>query len=248
METSKKYLSGCLSGFIATSIFHPIDVLRIRLFFDLKSLGRFPILYHGITFNVLTGCLKNMVVYPTQEYLRDKLIKYQCDKYTSELFGSLGTGISLSLAGTPINVIKIPLQADVQNRTVFFVMKDIYSKYGFRGFYRGGLGTFMRDISWITVYFPLFRYFGENVTENKILASIMAGIPAMTVSYPFDGLRLYRQNNKENYHFWTGFKKSFNLSSGNLKSYMVSLLRVPTMTTFSHMSYLYISQYLTTLK
>ena len=244
VDTIKKYLSGCLSGIVSTLIFHPVDILRIRLFYEGTSLGKLNTFYNGIGFNLLTGCVKNMFVFPTQEHFKDIFVKKGYGEYKAEFYSSIVSGSLLSLISTPINVVKIPLQSNTINYSPLHIIKDIHKKYGIAGFYRGGGGTFLRDVSWNGVYFPLYKNLNENYIDNKILSSILAGSIAMTVSYPFDGIRLYRQNNNKDYNFWFGFMRSFNLSKGNLQSYGTSILRIPTATTVSHMCYLYLSQYL----
>ena len=244
MDTTNMYIAGCLSGAITTAAFHPLDAIRVRLFYDYKSMGNIASFYNGIGFNITTGCIKNMLVYPTQEHFKNILTKKGYTKYESEIYSSIWSGFLLSTASTPINVIKIPLQSNVVKHSASHMAKEIYSKYGLLGFYRGGMGTFVRDLSWNCTYFPLFRYINDNITDNKILSSILAGSVSMTVSYPFDGVRLYRQNNNKNYNFWYGFFRAFNWSYANFKSYGMSLLRIPISTTVSHMCYLYISQWL----
>lgn len=244
MNNKEKYLSGFLAGGIITALFHPFDVLRVRLFFAGENIGSIGTYYNGLGFNVTAACFKNLFIFPTQEGFRNYLFSKGYSEYQSEVYGSIGSGTLMSLVSTPANVIKIPLQADSQHNKVRTVAKDIYSKYGIRGFFRGQVGTGLRDITWNGLYFTIYKYLHDNYVENKMAASIIASALAMTGSYPFDGIRLYRQNNKENYNFWTGFHRSFNLSSANLKSFSMSLLRIPIATTASHMCYLYISDYL----
>lgn len=243
MDVKNRYLSGSLTGIITTAFFHPIDALRIRLFYTVPNIGSLISFYNGIGFNVATACIKNVLVFPTQECIRDLLLQHGHSKYDAEVNASISCGLLLSVVSAPINVIKIPLQANHGNK-IFHIAKQIYSNYGFRGFYRGGLATCMRDVLWNGLYFPLFKYTNENHIENKFAASIATGVVAMTVTYPFDGIRLYRQNNRADYNFWHGFKRSFNLSRANLHSYLICLTRVPLGTTLSHMCYLYINQWL----
>jgi hypothetical protein len=239
--TEAKYLSGFLTGAASTLIFHPFDALRIRLFYDTKEIGGIRSLYNGLKFNVATSCMKNMLTYPTHDYILERL-QNNYTPYWADIYSSFLTGLLLSSASTPINVIKIPLQASGDKQRAIDIGRDIYRRYGVTGFYRGGLATFCRDVLWNTIYFPLFRFVNERVTNNKTASSVFSGMVTMTITYPFDGIRLYRQNNKNNYNFWYGFMYSFNRSRENIRSYGVSLVRIPLATTFSHMLYLYLSE------
>ncbi|CAH6419608.1 Mitochondrial carrier protein [uncultured virus] len=244
MNTKEKYFSGCLTGIISTCIFHPIDSLKTRLFYEKNNIGSVKSFYNGLTFNVLTCCFKSMLTFPTQEYFKDKLIEQKFSIYSSELYASICSGLLVGFFSTPINVIKLPLQSDPNKNKIFNIIQINYKNYGLKGFYRGGVGTLLRDVTWNAIYFPLFKYLNENHIDNKILSSISAGSIAMTISYPFDGIRMYRQNNNKNYNFWYGFSKALNFSSPNFKCYTISLLRVPTSMTLSHICYLYINDYL----
>lgn len=243
MNSREKYFSGFITGLITTSIFHPIDALRIRLFMNKNNLGNFVTLYNGFGFNVSTSCIKNMALYPTQEIIRDIFLKKYYTKYESEFYSSFITGIVLGFISTPINTIKIPLQNNNHKIGVLNITKDIYSKYGFRGYYRGGLATLMRDIIWSISYFPFYKFFNDNYFHNNIKASLISGIISMTLYYPFDGIRLYRQNNNKNYHFWYGFFKSLKFNKSNIESYIISLIRIPLSTTVAHMIYLIANSY-----
>jgi hypothetical protein len=101
-----------------------------------------------------------MLVFPTQECLKDLLIQKNINKYNSEFYASIMSGLLVSLVGTPINVIKTPLQS-CHNNKIFPVIKIVYNQYGLKGFYRGGLSTLLRDVSWNSIYFPLYKYINE---------------------------------------------------------------------------------------
>lgn len=242
-NSQKKYVSGILSGVVSVCFLHPFDAIRIRLFWGKNNGHLMKSLFNGFSFNMISTCFKNVATYPTQELFRDTMIKHGYSQYQSELAASFGSGVFLGIVATPINAIKTPMQGH-NNYKFLNVVRDIYSKFGLAGFYRGGMATVMRDTTWNTLYFPTYKYVNENHIENKFGASILSSVICLTFTYPLDGIRLYRQNNKENFRFWDGFKHSFNPSMNNLKSYLMCVTRVPLGVAITHMTYLYANDYL----
>lgn len=234
-----KYISCMVSGIVTTTIFQPIDVIRTRYFFDSTKNLSLRALYNGYIFNTYTTILKQCASLPTQEFIKTKLPFTQI---TNESIAGLISGLTLSLVSTPINTIKIPLMSN-SNNTVTTTTKSIYINYGLKGFYRGGIGTLMRDVVWNGIYFPIFYKLNKTI-DNKFLSSNIAAAIALCFSYPFDGIRLYRQNNKHNYNFWYGFKYSFNTSKENYKSFLMCLFRVPLSFSISHYLYLLLNELL----
>lgn len=236
-STIYKYVSCVISGLISTTIFHPIDVARTRFFFGSNGLFNFKILYNGFTFSAITAIIKQSAVFPTQELINAQLKEttHLTVRYREQISGLL-SGVILSFVATPINAIKVPLMTKVENTSISTI-KQIYKTYGIKGFYRGGVGTLYRDALWNGLYFPIFSEL-NNMLNNRFIASVMSGAIAMCVSYPFDGIRLFRQNNKADYNFWHGFKYSFNRSPENIKSFVICMIRVPMSVAMSHYIYL----------
>lgn len=207
----------------------PLDALRTRCFLDTNNFN-LKTLYNGFTFNASTSILKLSITYPTQEFLKTKLPIHQ------EVLSGILTGILLSFVGTPINAVKVGLMSNVNTNTLQ-VSQTIHKLHGMKGFYRGGVGTLLRDVVWNGIYFPAFQKLNTTI-DNRFLASILASAFALCFSYPFDGIRMYRQNYKANYDFWYGFRYSFNLSKANAASFGICMLRVPLLIATSHYIYL----------
>jgi hypothetical protein len=152
------------------------------------------------------------------------------------------SGLLLSIVSTPINTIKTPLMISANSNTKSIIY-HIYKCHGYNGFYRGWIGTLARDVLWNGLYFPLYSYF-NNYLDNRLYCGILAGCCSVCVTYPFDGIRLYRQNHKDNYNFWHGFRKAFNMSFSNIKSFAICMIRVPLSVAFSHWTYLRTAEFL----
>ena len=238
-NTTKKYLSGCITGLANTVIFYPMDLLRVRYFFKKKNIGTAKTFYNGLTYTLWTGCLKNMATYPTQEVIYTKIKENtKVSDKSALVYSSIGTGSILGLLANPINTIKVPMQATKRKTFAAQIAKDIYKNYGLKGFYRGGVGVVLRDITWATVYFPLYKTL-EDKTNNRLVSSLSAGVLSMALAYPFDGMRLYRQHHLNDYNLWHGFRESFKINQHNLRSFGMGIIRVPLSVTFGHMVYLY---------
>lgn len=232
MDT-KKYLSCVFSGFTSAFLFHPIDSLRTRLLFGNKVFTM-RALYNGFCFGALANIAKNAVTYPTQEFIKGNLGGLGLTQ--RETVSGLLSGILLGFFSTPVNAIKVPLFSS-SSSTLGSVTKQIYATYGLKGFYRGCMGTIMRDAVWNMLYFPLFANINKKF-DNRFLSAVLASMISLFFTYPFDGIRMFRQNNKANYNFWYGFKYAFNTSPANLKSFGVCMIRVPLSVSLSHYIYL----------
>ena len=64
----RMYSAGMVVGLANAALFHPIDALRIRFFFQ-KQLGSSGSFLNGFGFNILSTAVKQMATFPTQEVL-----------------------------------------------------------------------------------------------------------------------------------------------------------------------------------
>lgn len=270
-EKQSKYAASMLSGILSVGINHPLDTLRIRYHLlnhvseqNMKSVnvansvGTLKSLMNGIGFNIASTCFKNVVSYPLREQIGNTIKEHHHNDLVVNMTSSTITGIIMAAINTPVNIVKIQLQHDhASKNTLKNVMKEIYDSNGVKSFYKGGLVTLCRDVSWNVIYFPMFdivtkklnyynNYYSLNMLDVRPLSSIMCSMAATTVAYPFDGLRIFRQrlNNNIEYDFWVGIKKSFSLSKANIKSYTYAMIRVPLATCITHIGYIYFSEYL----
>lgn len=242
---SKSYLNGLVAGLAQATIFHPIDLIRVRYFLR-KDIGSYRTWFNGLSFNLGANSIKQMAVFPTHDLIKKR--------FQSEIVGSICSGALMGVISCPINSVRVPLQMSKNGKTTYQVVQQILHRHGIIGFYRGGSAIFLRDLCWASAYFPLYSTlqtrFNQSISSNltqknhscaiKVGSSILAGVVGMMVAYPFDGSRLYRQHHfgEKDHTFWYGFRKSFSLSKSNIKSFTAGIIRVPLATTFSHMLYL----------
>ncbi len=258
-QNNKTFIIGCTSGMIigamTAGLFHPIDSIRVRSFLNPNNMGTFYSLKNGLTFNIISSGTKAIVSFPIREHIKKNL---SCN-YSStgtEFISSVITGTTVGLIGIPMNVVKVR----TQNHTglpisSLHIAKNLYNNNGLKGFYLGGQASMIRDIIWNIVYFPTYdllirKYQKNEYINNKLLASISSSMLATTFAYPFDGIRLFKQkiNNNDIYKFWHGFKKSFEFTKTNAKSYFCAMIRVPMATSITHMGYLYLNDKLNNMR
>ena len=180
----------------------------------------------------------------SKNYFKDK----GYDRKNSQILSSIVTGGILGSIATPINAIKVPLQTSLERTSFLTVSKNIMKIHGPLGFYRGGSIIFCRDVTWSFFYFTSYDFINFYI-NNKIISSFVGGMISTAVTYPLDGMRLYKQhyfnqtNNVKTYNAWAGLIESFKLTRSNMISFSSALIRVPISITISHMSYLYYLSY-----
>lgn len=235
---TRRYINGVIVGVATVGLFHPIDAFRIRTLYS-EGLNSYKTIFNGVSYSLSVTLTKSVIAYPFRETIEKSAHKRGASDSMSVALSSAMTGFMLGFIATPINAIKTPLQAYHYNSTIS-AFKFVYNTRGLKGFFNGSLATITRDTVRTGVYFPLFNYINTNWFDNKFISSISAGLFAVTISYPFEGMRLFRQHGKKDYGYLHGLKKSLSLSPANLKSYSVSLVRVPLATTMTHMLYLWL--------
>lgn len=240
--TQSKYILSLSTGVLSACVLHPIDALRIRCFLG-SNVGNFRSLKNGLMFNVWSSGIKHIISYPIREELNISVNQYLLySPFKTELIASALSSILLTTISTPINLVKVRTQ-NCQVTSFTTVLNDVYKTKGIKGFYQGGNITLIRDMCWNVVYFPLFGFINEKIEPsilNRSLVSVFSSVIATTVSYPFDGVRLFRQSSNER-DLIKCFKKSINLHQSNVRSYICAIIRVSLATCLSHVSYLYLT-------
>lgn len=256
-ENQKKVISGFVSGTLGAGLLYPLEVARVKTLFSSsllrKNLKRANFT-NGIGFNILTSGCKVTVCYGGQEFIKERFLEYGFNRKQSQIYSSSLTGVVVSLAMNPVNTIKVGLQAPEHNHHNWLqVSRNIYNNYGYKGFYRGGLGLLVRDIVWTSVYFPMFtftnyhlnNYFGFGKDDNPkpkttFLSSGISALASVIVAYPFDNIRLYRQHHDIDFKHLSSIKKAFAKNKSNFISFLIGSSRATISIIISHTSYLYI--------
>jgi len=118
----------------------------------------------------------------------------------NKFFNGMTAGIISSLVTHPLDVIKIHIQMSIPFRNEI-------RKYGFGIFYRGYSKTFVKIGISSSLFFPLYDYFKEKITNPVFSAALSAGVTTVCM-HPIDylktrhmaGLKLYNGLNPLNYY------------------------------------------------
>ena len=247
-DNLRKIKSGFCSGLVNSTMFYPIDVMRVRYFFGKNMPQQKTAFTNGMLFNTMTYSCKSVLTYGGQEYFKEQYLKTGYDQKYSQIYSSLTLGVFYSLASAPVNAIKTPMQSSLTNTSWISVSKNIYQNYGFSGFYRGASPLIARDMLWVNIYFMLYGFtkfhyerFLPNPLfkkQNDTLASATSAMVSAIAVYPLDGMRLYRQHHQHDFNIWHGLKKSFELTTSNGKSFFTGIFRVTASVVVNHISYL----------
>ena len=119
-------------------------------------------------------------------------------------------GLTTVIIGQPLDTLKTRMQG-MSSSSATHIVKELYSKEGLKGLYRGGLsllvgGSFMRSAQFGVSAkarevleknnFP--RYTFMNIDSNVLLAGISGGVGRAIVEIPTDFLKIRRQVQKDN--------------------------------------------------
>lgn len=120
-----------------------------------------------------------------------------------------GSGLTANIVTNPMWVVRTRMMTDVYHRTnvaqmhTFGVMRDIVSKEGFLGLYRG-LGASILGISHVVVQFPIYEKLKQTLEADRldrklewpdlIVASAGSKLVASTATYPHEVLRSRQQD------------------------------------------------------
>lgn len=229
----KSILASSLGSFIATLVLNPISVIKIHLqnpslintnsiastIRDIYNTNGFTSFWAGSRIGILLALPNTAIYMVTYEYLKYIFTDYgplSIKGYSPGIAGGLARAISVT-AIAPLELIRT-VQA-VNNKNTIDIINEIYSKNGFKGFYRGYSSLILRDAPFSSIYwlgFETFRsYFtsfsssksGSGVNDTRVHTNIInlssgaaAGTIAAVVTHPFDVLKTFRQLQSIEHH------------------------------------------------
>eukprot|EP00127_Corallochytrium_limacisporum_P007267 Clim_evm8s246 gene=Clim_evmTU8s246 len=212
------YLSGMAAGLSQVVVGYPLDTVKVRMQMGdgsvkmttaLKSIlvKEGPLgFYKGMLSPMVGSLVFNSILFGTF----DQLCKILANQETGHVGGSgfviaaLGTGVVESVVYCPTELLKVRLQtaaaANMQTNLIS-VVRDVYQQGGLRGFYRGFLGTILRESPGNVVYFGSYEFCKEILDEHGVnystplIAGGMAGTVYWTTQFPFDTIKTHMQGN-----------------------------------------------------
>lgn len=206
----KVLVAGSIAGLVVDTSLYPIDTIKSRLQSKagfIKS-GGFRHLYGGLT-PVLAGSIPNAAAFfITYESVKNKLHQYKTFNsgrghvVNHIIAASLGEVASCTIR-VPYEIVKMRSQTrdtSVQGKFKtsignMSIIRDVISKEGFIGFYRGYSSTIMRDLPFSALQYPIWEKLKSNhlikhkrpatAGESAYYGSI-AGAIAAFITTPLD--------------------------------------------------------------
>lgn len=178
-------LSGALSGMVASGIFNPADMLKVRmqvleqhshsLWWHVKDIyvhnGIFGF-YRGVEATMSRAIVANAVQMPAYDYLKHKLINIGVfeDNHLCHLVCSFAAGFILTLVTGPFDVARTRMMNQPSNQKLYSNMFECLWKSiqreGFKSLYKGFTPQWLRfgpfTIVQCTVWEGLRSHFGLN--------------------------------------------------------------------------------------
>jgi solute carrier family 25 (mitochondrial aspartate/glutamate transporter), member 12/13 len=110
--------------------------------------------------------------------------------------GSIAGGIG-AFCVLPIDITKTRVQSSISKPKPFEIIKHIYKTNGIKGFYAGGISQILfvspeKAIKFTTNDFVL------NMTDNKIIAGMSAGLSQIIITNPMEILKIQSQMHIKN--------------------------------------------------
>lgn len=192
------------SSLLATTITHPIDIIKTRV--QVSRLSNNPIniptalksiyKYNGIK-SFYKGLLPNLGTYPVfwSVYFQTNSYNFEPTsyKYFNIFLKAQGAAGIASTLSNPLYLFKTRAQTNNNNISYRELIKKIFKKEGILGFYKGLLPTFINN-SKLGIQMPIYDYFRDIKEFNSINASLIAKSFSTTLYYPLDLIRVNQRN------------------------------------------------------
>lgn len=214
-KLKNQIFASSIGSITATMTLNPIGVLKVRAQAGQGNLSQIikSILNESGILGFWTGArlgviqsLPSTILYMTSyENFRDILLESLSSDKQFLAPGIAGgfarTAVVTALA--PIEIVRM-LQLGGSNQTMFEIVREIYTKSGIKGFYRGWSSSIMRDTPFSVVYWMCFDQLrniyrpliGDSNNSSPIvnfLSGSSSGTIAAIFTHPFDVLKTQHQ-------------------------------------------------------
>lgn len=206
----KNSVAGWVAGICNVAIAMPFDTCKVRIqtsnstcflttLVSIVKMEKASALWKGCLFPFITSGLCTSFVFTSYTKLKTlfcqsevKLTKYSLEQYIS---GGLA-GAAGAFLFCPIEHIRIKMQmkgSTAQYKNSYDCLRQLASRNGIKGLYRGLSITVLRDFFWMANYFFTFEKLKEyNTSKNKILIFMsggLAGVAGWTGGFILDNIK-----------------------------------------------------------
>ena len=139
-KTNYRLICGTLSSFIATSIVHPFDTLKILKQINIKPTYNFSSLYRGYSiglFRQLTYSIPNVYIFTDLVNKHKDFYDTEPKYYNKLLYGATSGAIS-GFTGNPSEVMLVrSINPNHPKQSIITHFQYVYKKNGITGFFNG---------------------------------------------------------------------------------------------------------------
>ncbi|KNC86199.1 hypothetical protein SARC_01636 [Sphaeroforma arctica JP610] len=227
---TQKLAVGALAGVVGTCFIFPVDVVKTRLQAqkpDVKT-GKLPYtgivhafktivgkegfrsLYKGLTSNLIGVMPEKAIKLSVNDGVRELLTDPVTGKISisNQIIAGASAGFFQVSATNPMEIVKLRMQLQnmkpVEQRLgTIQVVKNL----GVKGLYKGILVTWMRDVPYSIVFFPLYATLRDKFADERgvagipqiIMAGNIAGAVAAFACTPADTIKTRFQSEGSSY-------------------------------------------------
>jgi len=208
-KVNQRLLCGTISSFIATTIVHPFDIMKISRQINIKPQYNFSSLYRGYSiglFRQLTYSVPNVFMFTELNNLHKKHWKTE-PSYKEKLVYGITSGAISGFTGNPSEVLLIrSIPPDKPKLSFFTYAKNIYTENGISGFFNGYKLAITRSAVYNGTRLPLYSHSKEKIQELyptlkgtttlHFTSAAISTITAIIISNPIDVIKSRAQKDK----------------------------------------------------
>uniref|UniRef100_A0A915DZC0 H15 domain-containing protein n=1 Tax=Ditylenchus dipsaci TaxID=166011 RepID=A0A915DZC0_9BILA len=208
----QRFSFGAMAGACGAASVYPIDLIKTRMQNQRSNIYRNSLdcfkkvikfegprgLYRGLVPQLMGIAPEKAVLLFMNDFTRSKLSSNGQISTTSQIIAGGCSGACQSLVSNPLEIVKVRLQTvgEISNSAklnAFTVIREL----GISNLYRGLQACLIRDISFASMYFPVYGYAkkstsnekGENGPLSMFLSALVAGSPAAFFATPADVIK-----------------------------------------------------------
>jgi len=204
-------ISGTIAGLAEHTIGHvPRTVIDYKQFYHSRDINFYRVIYNqggiprffkGIVPMLSGVSLAHVSLFTSLEYSK----RYNQGIYSDTFFGVIGR-VSHDIFMLPGDTIR--MRSNITNGTTLDTIKNIYTNFGFKGFYRGfGTSLFMTIPTGVVefgVHNHLERKFGSDGFQ-PLVTGLVTGISSSLVVSPLDTIKTCIQCDRVHGNNYNGF-------------------------------------------
>jgi len=205
-NSNYRLICGTISSFIATSIVHPFDILKISKQLNIKMHPNFSNLYRGYSI----GLFRQLTYSVPNVYIFTELINKHKDHYITEpnyyhklLYGATSGAVS-GFTGNPSEVMMVrSINPNNPRLSAFTHFQNVYNTYGIAGFLQGYKAAVLRSSIYNGIRLSLYsesKSYIQNMSPSltgtttlHIMAGAISTISAIIISNPIDVIKARAQ-------------------------------------------------------